>query len=267
MVAVRHVEREPVALSRATTWALALRRRFPGRSAVLLVIGIALVAWAATGSVHALAGPSVLGPAHGYLLPVVSALLAVPLAWMLLSLTRDLDVEMAHRREIEHKLAVDEVREDDRTGLANRRSLITDLTERLVDGTVQAVALLALDEFQPVHCWHTTGREDALVAVARAATAAVGSRGEVSRLGDEEFAVVVLPGEEPLEELLARLLWFVRAAGEQLGRTATVGATTVERGDTVDAVLVRAATALSQVGSSGHRRIGIHRPQVVVAPG
>lgn len=241
MVAVRHVEREPVALSRATTWTLALGRRFPGRSAVLLVIGIALVAWAATGSVHALAGPSVLGPAHGYLLPVVSAFLAVPLAWMLLSLTRDLDVEMARRREIEH--------------------------ERLVHGTVQAVALLALDEYQPVHSWHTRGRDDALVAVARAATAAVGSRGEVSRLGDEEFAVVVLPGEEPLEELLARLLWFVRAAGEQLGRTATVGATTVERGDTVDAVLVRAATALSQVGSSGHRRIGIHRPQVVVAPG
>lgn len=267
MVAVRHVEREPVAPSRTTRCALALRRRFPGRSAVLLVIGTAVVAWATAGSVHALAGPSVLGPAHVLVLAVVSVLLVVPLVWMLLTLTRDLDLEMARRRQIEHQLVVAGVHEDDRTGLANRRSLIIDLTERLADGTVEAVALLALDEYRPVHCWHARADDDAVVAVARAATAAVGSRGAVSRLGNEEFAVVVLPGEEPLEELLARLLWFVRAAGEQLGRTAAVGATTVEPGDTVDAVLVRAATALSQLEPSGHRRIGIHRPQVVIAPG
>ena len=68
-----------------------------------------------------------------------------------------------------------------------------------------------LDHFKLVNDEHGHAAGDrALVAVAEAATVAVGDQGMVSRLGGEEFAVVVHRGADVLEELLARVLERVR---------------------------------------------------------
>ena len=133
---------------------------------------------------------------------------------------------------------------------------MADLAERLADGSVEAVAMFDLDHFKLVNDQHGHAAGDrALVAVAEAATAAVGDQGLVSRLGGEEFAVVVHRGADVLEELLARVLERVRAAGLPYGTTASIGATLVRPGDTVDSALLRADGLLYRAKAAGRDRV------------
>jgi diguanylate cyclase (GGDEF)-like protein len=113
-----------------------------------------------------------------------------------------------------------------------------------------------LDHFKRVNdeFGHAAG-DRALVAVASAASEAVGARGLVSRLGGEEFAVVVLRGGGVLEELLAQVLDGVRAAGDEVGTTISIGATVVRPGDTVDSALLRADGLLYQAKARGRDRV------------
>jgi len=253
----RGLEREPVRLSRLADRALALRRRFPGlRGLVVFTLLSVVASWALSSITYVLIDPGMFTSVLGQVLPIVTPIaLAAPIYWVLFTLVDDLDAEVARRERSESVLQV-YAGQDDLTGLANRRSLIAELAVRLDTGQVVAVAMFDLDHFKKVNDEHGHAVGDrALVAVAEAATAAVGAQGLVSRLGGEEFAVVVYPGEEVLEELLARVLEFVRAAGANVGTTASIGATLVQPDDTVDSALLRADALLYRAKESGRDRV------------
>jgi diguanylate cyclase (GGDEF)-like protein len=259
MVGVRRVEREQVRQSRLAGRALALRRRFPGLRGLLAFTLISVVAsWSLSSTTYLLVDPGMFTSVLGQVLPIVTPVaLAMPIYWVLFTLVDDLDAEIGRREQLEAVLRA-EAGQDDLTGLANRRALVADLAARLADGTVQAVAMFDLDHFKRVNDAHGHAEGDrALVAVAQAATAAVGTQGSVSRLGGEEFAVVVHPGGEVLDELLARVLELIRAAGAEFGTTASIGATAVRPGDTVDSVLLRADGLLYRAKAAGRDRVVI----------
>jgi diguanylate cyclase (GGDEF)-like protein len=250
-------QHEPVGVSRLGGQALALRRRFPGARGLAAFTGVSVVAsWSLSSLTYLLVDPGMFTSVLGQLLPVLTpVVLALPVYAVLFTLVDDLDAEIARREETEAVLRT-YAGQDDLTGLANRRALVSELAARLADGSAQAVAMFDLDHFKQVNDVHGHAAGDrALVSVAQAATAAVGPQGLVSRLGGEEFAVVLHPGGEVLEEVLARLLELIRAAGREVGTTASIGATLVRPGDTVDSVLLRADALLYRAKAAGRDRV------------
>ena len=245
------------ALSGLSRRALLLRRRHAGRRGLVWFTAVSVLAsWLLCNLVYLAFDPGMVTSLLGQLLPVLApALLAGPAFWVLLTLVDDLGAEVARREDTEAVLRR-HAGQDDLTGLANRRTLMAALAAGLRDGSVEAVAMFDLDHFKRVNdeFGHAAG-DRALVAVATAASEAVGARGMVSRLGGEEFAVVVLRGGGVLEELLAQVLDVVRAAGDEVGTTISIGATVVRPGDTVDSALLRADGLLYQAKARGRDRV------------
>ena len=257
MAGFRRGARGPGRQSQVAARALALRRRFPGLRGLIAFTALSVVAsWSLSSLTYLVIDPGMFTSVLGQVLPVVTPIaLAMPVYWVLFTLVDDLDSEIARREQFEAVLRR-HAGQDELTGLPNRRALMADLAERLADGTVEAVAMFDLDHFKLVNDQHGHAAGDrALVAVAEAATAAVGDQGMVSRLGGEEFAVVVHRGADVLEELLARVLERVRAAGGPVGTTASIGATLVRPGDTVDSALLRADGLLYRAKAAGRDRV------------
>ncbi|GAB4064412.1 hypothetical protein GCM10028777_10580 [Angustibacter speluncae] len=252
-----HDQDDEPALSRLAQGALQLRERFPGWRGLAWFTGVSVLAsWLLCNAVYLAFDPGMAGSLLGQLLPVLSpVVLAGPAFWVLFTLLDDLAAEIGRRERTEAVLRA-HAGQDDLTGLANRRALVAELAGRLRAGTVEAVAMFDLDHFKRVNDEHGHAAGDrALAAVALAAREAVGSQGMVSRLGGEEFAVVVFGGGDVLEELLARVLDRVRAAGDQVGTTISIGATVVRPGDTVDSALLRADALLYQAKDRGRDRV------------
>jgi two-component system, cell cycle response regulator len=100
-----------------------------------------------------------------------------------------------------------EARTDSLTGLRNRRSLMADLELQLELASVpspRALLLFDLDGFKEYNdaFGHPAG-DGLLIRLAARLAEAVGSSGHAYRLGGDEFCVLVLPGREGIEELLA----------------------------------------------------------------
>ena len=244
-------------LSRLARGALRLHARFPGWQGLAWFTGASVLAsWLLCNAVYLAFDPGMATSLLGQLLPVLSpVLLAGPAFWVLFTLLDDLAAEIGRRERSEAVLRA-HADQDDLTGLANRRALVAELAARLEAGTVEAVAMFDLDHFKRVNDEHGHAAGDrALVAVAAAADAAVGTGGLVGRIGGEEFAVVVFRGGDVLEELLARVLESVREAGDQVGTTISIGATVVRPGDTVDSALLRADTLLYEAKHRGRDRV------------
>ena len=257
MAGFRRGARRPGRQSQVAARALALRRRFPGLRGLIAFTALSVVAsWSLSSLTYLVIDPGMFTSVLGQVLPVVTPIaLAMPVYWVLFTLVDDLDAEIARREQFEAVLRR-HAGQDELTGLPNRRALMADLAERLADGSVEAVAMFDLDHFKLVNDEHGHAAGDrALVAVAEAASDAVGDQGMVSRLGGEEFAVVVHRGADVLEELLARVLERVRAAGGKVGTTASIGATLVRPGDTVDSALLRADGLLYRAKAAGRDRV------------
>jgi two-component system cell cycle response regulator len=100
-----------------------------------------------------------------------------------------------------------EARTDSLTGLRNRRSLIADLEVQLRLATVgspRALLLFDLDGFKEYNdaFGHPAG-DGLLVRLAARLAEAVGSDGAAYRLGGDEFCVLVAPGRNGIDPMLA----------------------------------------------------------------
>src|SRR5215218_7904454 len=127
-------------------------------------------------------------------------------AWaLLLALARMALAFLENQRAL--GLTHTEARTDSLTGLRNRRSLMADLELQLELASLaspRALLLFDLDGFKEYNdaFGHPAG-DGLLVRLAARLAEAVGSSGDAYRLGGDEFCVLVRPGREGIEALLA----------------------------------------------------------------
>ncbi|WP_250034676.1 putative bifunctional diguanylate cyclase/phosphodiesterase [Paractinoplanes maris] len=144
---------------------------------------------------------------------------------------------------------------DSLTGLANRSRMEQHLAQLLGERGRFHVALLDLDDFKTVNdrLGHHVG--DLLIGVTgRRLTEVVGGRGSVSRLGGDEFTIVIPDGGD-VEVLLRKVIRAVGAPAELAGHTvvtaASVGVTTTRPGDVPAELLRRADVAMYAAKNAG----------------
>jgi two-component system cell cycle response regulator len=127
-------------------------------------------------------------------------------AWaLLLALARMALAFLENQRILSQAHA--EARTDSLTGLRNRRSLMADLEVQLrlaTPGSPRALLLFDLDGFKEYNdaFGHPAG-DGLLVRLAARLVEAVGSDGEAYRLGGDEFCVLVAPGRDGIDPMLA----------------------------------------------------------------
>ena len=111
-----------------------------------------------------------------------------------------------------------EARTDSLTGLRNRRSLLADLEVQLALATPaspRALLLFDLDGFKEYNdtFGHPAG-DGLLVRLAARLAEAVGSEGDAYRLGGDEFCVLVSPGRDGVDAMLAACAAALHERGE-----------------------------------------------------
>jgi two-component system cell cycle response regulator len=120
-----------------------------------------------------------------------------------------------------------EARTDSLTGLRNRRSLLSDLERQLQlasPGFPRALLLFDLDGFKEYNdaFGHPAG-DGLLVRLAARLADAVGSAGEAYRLGGDEFCVLVTPGRNGVDPILAACSAALNERGEGFEVTSSFG--------------------------------------------
>ncbi|MFM5906808.1 MAG: diguanylate cyclase domain-containing protein [Novosphingobium sp.] len=152
---------------------------------------------------------------------------------------------------------------DPLTGLANRRALQERLETSVNDASLghgPSVLLLDLDGFKPVNDRHGhAAGDEVLREVARRLELAVGADGIASRIGGDEFAVLVLPGSQRRAEtigtaVLGELARPFEFEGHRLHVGASLGiAVWPDDGTTLDQLLRVADRALyvAKAGQDG----------------
>ncbi len=151
---------------------------------------------------------------------------------------------------------------DQLTGLPNRLSLQKELGRLLSgQGGPTAIALFDLDGFKDVNdtLGHSTG-DQLLIEVGQRLVEVVGSRGQVCRLGGDEF-IVILPGAgnplvvgELVEAMLNRLAEPVKIGDHILHVGGSGGiAIAPNDGKSVDELIANADLALYQAKAAGRR--------------
>jgi diguanylate cyclase (GGDEF)-like protein/PAS domain S-box-containing protein len=151
---------------------------------------------------------------------------------------------------------------DQLTGLPNRLTLQKKLGRLLSgDGSPTTIALFDLDGFKDVNdtLGHSTG-DQLLIEVGERLVEVAGDRGEVCRLGGDEF-IVIFPGcgnplvvSEIVEAMLKRLAEPFTIKGHVLHVGASAGvAIAPNDGKNVDELIANADLALYQAKSAGRR--------------
>ena len=151
---------------------------------------------------------------------------------------------------------------DDLTGLANRHTLLAELTERLnrepSAGVGPVVAFLDLDRLKIVNdsLGHEVG-DELLVRIARNLAAVAPDSARVARFGGDEF-VVLLDDVEDLddavrltEQLLAAVARPISLAGRVITPSASAGLVLAGRGQSATDVLRDADTAMYRAKHQG----------------
>jgi diguanylate cyclase (GGDEF)-like protein len=120
-----------------------------------------------------------------------------------------------------------EARTDSLTGLRNRRSLLADLEVQLglaTLGVPRALLLFDLDGFKEYNdaFGHPAG-DGLLVRLAARLAEAVGASGEAYRLGGDEFCVLVSPGRNGVDPMLAACSAALHERGEGFEVTSSFG--------------------------------------------
>jgi len=166
---------------------------------------------------------------------------------------------------------------DELTGLYNRRYVIAHLEELVsrvnAEGvTDTTVMMFDVDHFKAVNDrYGHPGGDDALRQLADRALRGVRSIDLVSRLGGEEFVVVMPETDLSAAEHVAERLrcsvadepFFIHATGEQQPITISVGVAVARLGDTVETLLQRADDALYRAKNSGRNRVVIQDPDSI----
>jgi diguanylate cyclase (GGDEF)-like protein/PAS domain S-box-containing protein len=140
------------------------------------------------------------------------------------AIVRDVSERQAQQRALEYQAMHDPL-----TGLPNRTALARQLGALLGQASArQRVALLMLDlsRFKDVNdtLGHDVG-DEVLREVARRFSAELRGRAFISRIGGDEFAVVVadVDGHDPIDELVQRLIASLRTPIESRGIAIEVG--------------------------------------------
>ena len=140
------------------------------------------------------------------------------------AIVRDVSERQAQQRALEHQATHDPL-----TGLPNRTALARYLASLLGHANARArVALLMLDlsRFKEVNdtLGHDVG-DEVLREVARRFSAQLSGRAFISRIGGDEFAVVIadVVGHRPIDELAQRLIEGLRAPIDSRGIAIEVG--------------------------------------------
>jgi two-component system, cell cycle response regulator len=147
-------------------------------------------------------------------------------AWaLLLALARMALAFLENQRML--SLTHTEARTDALTGLRNRRSLLVDLERQLTLASTaapRALLLFDLDGFKEYNdaFGHPAG-DGLLVRLAARLAEAVGSGGEAYRLGGDEFCVLVAPGRDGVDPMLAACSAALNERGEGFEVTSSFG--------------------------------------------
>jgi diguanylate cyclase (GGDEF)-like protein len=163
---------------------------------------------------------------HAWTTPEINALQAV--ASMLVQLQARLDAEEQTEYNAYH---------DDLTGLANRRALLRELTDRLGAHRSTAVLVFDLDRFKVMNDFlgHANG-DRLLTTIADRIRTSVRSNDFAARLGGDEFVILVDNAASEMEVLASayRILDVVGApieiAGQLVTHTASIGIVLAKRG-------------------------------------
>ncbi len=116
---------------------------------------------------------------------------------------------------------------DPLTGLANRRVLLSDLSRRAAEATIEHPALLVLFDLDGFKAYndtfgHSPG-DDLLIQVAHGLRDALGSRGRAYRIGGDEFCALLALQQGSPEQLGAELAKAMARHGEGFSVTASYG--------------------------------------------
>jgi diguanylate cyclase (GGDEF)-like protein len=160
---------------------------------------------------------------------------------------------------------------DPLTGLLNRRGLARALGDDERPGVLRGhkLLLIDLDHFKTVNDAHGHLAGDrVLQRVATLIRASVGTDRLIARMGGEEFAIVISPGDASLADALAVRLWVAlrEARHPELGGervTASLGIGEIGDSDGFESAYARVDTALYRAKAAGRDRI--IRAETVVA--
>ncbi|MEU4162332.1 GGDEF domain-containing protein [Actinoplanes sp. NPDC026670] len=223
----------------------------------LLPYAPVVCAVAVGGSLQARAGR--LDPVLVWTLLATFSLVLLRQFMTLITIGRMAVVLQDQRDTLEHQ-----AHHDGLTGLLNRAAFEERATAVLAAGCGELTAMiLDLDGFKPVNdtFGHAAG-DDVLVVVARRLTAELRAADLVSRIGGDEFAILLAdPGSPPVEQvagrLLARIAEPIRVHGHDVTVGGSIGLATTRAGEL--AVLLRHAdTAMYAAKAAGKGTIRRH---------
>ncbi|WP_454048623.1 GGDEF domain-containing protein [Cellulomonas sp. Marseille-Q8402] len=161
-----------------------------------------------------------------------------------------------------------EAAHDALTGLANRRTLDTELERWSAERSAFAVALVDVDHFKRVNdTWSHQVGDVVLARVAAALQHALRRDDLAARYGGEEFAVLLdgLSGTrtadvcDRLRATVAELAWDDLMPGHRV--TVSIGVAEREPGETVADLLARADAALYRAKREGRDRVSVATPR------
>lgn len=188
----------------------------------------------------------------------------------LLEAKKQASLAEARVKELEAELSAvsDKVREDHLTGALNRRgfqdNIDTEIARAERNGKSLCLALLDLDDFKKLNdqFGHQAG-DEALVHLVRVVKETLRPTDSIARFGGEEF-IVLLPETELSEaaEVMRRVQRELTKAfflhnNDRLLITFSCGVTEYHRGDSEEAVVVRADAAMYRAKKAGKNRVEI----------
>jgi diguanylate cyclase (GGDEF)-like protein len=175
------------------------------------------------------------------------------------------------RSQSEHDQALLEARTDPLTGLPNRRAwgeLLAGLSPPDVVAADQCVAIVDLDHFKEVNDRHSHAIGDAVLrSVAHALRAGLREQDFVTRLGGDEFGIVLIRLEEPeaglVLERVRQRVWRAGNAGSLPPCSASIGYCVSSHlpNASADALMQAADQALGRAKSEGRNRIVAWAPK------
>ncbi len=232
---------------------------------ILLVILAALPCGYFLAQMHPLV--LVLSTSDHLLLHLVETIIAIGFCMGIFALVATLHtLYRMHRRLHAHQtaehVAIELAKQDELTGLPNRRKLDEDFN-RLMDmvevDQIRAVFMLDIDGFKPVNDVYGHGVGDQLLTTfATRLTREIGDQGLVARLGGDEFAIItpVLEDKEDAVQIARRVIAAIRDPFEIDSREIRVGtgigiALFPRDGHSASELLRRADIALYRAKTSG----------------
>jgi diguanylate cyclase (GGDEF)-like protein len=188
-------------------------------------------------------------------------------AWaLLLALARMALAFLEHQRILAQTHA--EARTDSLTGLPNRRSLMADLEVQLrlaSLGAPRALLLFDLDGFKEYNdaFGHPAG-DGLLVRLAARLAEAVGCDGEAYRLGGDEFCVLVAPGRDGIDHLLAACSAALHERGEGFEVTTSFGVVLLPEEAETPTLALQLADRRMYARKGGRRMSAAHQSRDVL---